>query len=246
MAICASDVEEGLITIAGMGVGQESHLNWIPERFENHIERDLFDLSQIPEILEDCVAPRQTVEEKDIQLKRLVFLAGIRASLLFASFPDHDLTSSPNPGEGAEALFQEGLFLKILSRLIGGNSPHCLDMLKKLIANGSSSLRNCVRAHKIMSFGSDLGHSMVRISGFIEMVKRAATGPHHEMITEVLDILVEKCEPATRERPNDSLTGGAFQTAHSPSGHSARHQSCENQFRRERADFSPHGSMAQR
>ena len=65
MAICASDVEEGLITIAGMGVRQESQLNWIPERFENHIERDLFDLSQIPEILEDCVAPRQKVEEKD-------------------------------------------------------------------------------------------------------------------------------------------------------------------------------------
>lgn len=65
--------------LAGKGVDKENRLDWIEEGFKRFIEEDLFDVSQIPEILERCTTSPTGQKDPQIEVdsQRLIFLTGI-------------------------------------------------------------------------------------------------------------------------------------------------------------------------
>ena len=74
--------EVSLMDIVGKGVGKDNRIDWIPKELDKYIEPDLFDVSQIPNILHDYCTTRNHPEGTKARLERLGFLAGVRKYLI--------------------------------------------------------------------------------------------------------------------------------------------------------------------
>ncbi|KAJ3476738.1 hypothetical protein NLI96_g10956 [Meripilus lineatus] len=164
--------EVSLEDIVGKGVGKENRLDWIPNELKKYIETDLFDISQIPDILHDYCTTRIHPEGSKVQLERLGFLACVR--------------------EGAQAILKHDLFPKSLCQLIADNSPHAFNMLHRLIEYGLSPIPWFVVVIETRSLESDSEQYLITLPNLIEFVEEALPNATFETVSPILDILVQK------------------------------------------------------
>ncbi|KAJ3486876.1 hypothetical protein NLI96_g3923 [Meripilus lineatus] len=174
LATCHPQMNIDLDEIVGQG--KLDQLDWIDSSYAQHLEKDLFDITQIREIFDRWAESQDqdSSPEAKTDLQRLVFLASVR--------------------EGAQAILQEDKNLKQLREMIENESSSALELLNGLLKTGSSPFAENILGAQTRSVGLGSKQSMSRLGlpNLIELVERANSIDQRGRFTTTLDMFAEE------------------------------------------------------